>query len=348
MNPLSREQITNELNKFRDALGVPAVFGGAVDADGDMKLSVVGNRRRGGSEPATINDQVHIGSCLKMITATLFGTFVTDQMANWEMPVSELFPDLAEDIDPGWHQRPVWELFCCVSGMVANPPRQILTSGHLDTRPLAAQRTDLTKLALSKPPQKPGRFVYSNMGYIVMGAAIDRLSGASYEAALEARLLQPLGVTSAGFGPPPDVWGHKSKITFGGFALWKGESMDPARSESDNPSVMSSAGTMYLRCDDWAKLLRLYLINNNLPMVDPPIIERVLQMPKIKTAKMCMGWAPAELEGISFGAQGSNTLWAATTLMDADRRRAAFVVCNDGRSSVLGQSVHLAAKLLAH
>ena len=343
---MRQEARVHELTRFREKLGVPAVFGGVIDTEGNFDLDVVGVRRRGHAEAVTTSDRIHIGSCFKMITAALFGTFVSEHRANWDMAVTDLFPDLADSIAKGWHQRTVAELFYCLSGMRANPPRKLLLSGHIDDRPLTQQRTAMAKLALSKSPHKPGRFVYSNMSYIVMGAAIDRLSGTSFECALKQRILDPLGICSAGYGPPPEVWGHAPKFFIGGMAIFKGKPANPAESKSDNPPVLSSAGTLHLNCEDWAKLLRLFQCESQLGIIENEIIERVLRFPQYKGARMSMGWAPADLERVSFGTQGSNARWSATALIDDARRRVAFVVCNDGRSSVLRQSALLTHRLL--
>ena len=343
---MRNEARVEELNKFREKVRVPSVFGGVINVDGVVELNAVGVRRRGHTEAVTTNDKVHIGSCCKMITASLFGTFVSEHRAEWNMPVTELFPDLIDSIASGWQQRTVEELFYCLSGMVANPPRRLLSSNIFDPLPLPEQRTELTKLAFSKPPHKPGRFVYSNMSYVVMGAAIDRLSGNSFECALNSRLLEPLGINSAGYGAPPDVWGHAPKVFLSGHALFKGRPADPSVSKSDNPPVFSSAGTLHLNCTDWAKLLRLFQIESDQELVEDRIIDRILRKPENKAARMCMGWGPVEIDGLSYAAQGSNVYWSATALLDEERRHIAFVVCNDGRSSVLRDSVFLANRLL--
>ena len=343
---MRRKARVQELRKFRDNIGVPAILGGVIFANGELEADAVGIRRRGYPEEVHVSDAIHIGSCCKMITAVLFGTFVAEQRAAWEMPITELFPDLADSIAAGWQLRTVEELFHCLSGMVANPPRQVLNSGHTDARPLPQRRTELTELAFSKPPSKPGRFVYSNMSYIVMGAAIDRLSGVSFENALETRVLEPLGITSAGYGPPPVVWGHAPKVLLGGLALFKGKPAAPSESNSDNPPVLSSAGTLHLNCKDWAKILSLFLVDNKHGIVENHIIERILNAPQNKAARMSMGWAPVEYDGLSYAAQGSNLRWSATALMDDVRQRIAIVVCKDGRSRVLRQSVSLGNRLL--
>lgn len=343
---MQREARIRELSKFRDMTGVPAVLGGVISESGELELDAIGTRRRGHPEEVAASDRIHIGSCCKMITAVLFGTFVAEQRVDWEMPVTDLYPDLADSIAEGWHKRTVEELLHCLSGMKANPPRRFMTSGHTDTRTLSDQRTEITELAFSQPPHNPGGFVYSNMSYIVMGAAIDRLSGTSFERTLETRVLEPLGITSFGYGPPPEVWGHAPKVFLGGMALFKGKPADPSESESDNPPFFSSAGTPHLNCEDWAKLLRLFQAESNSGIVDRNIIERILKVPQDKAARMSMGWATVELDGLNYVAQGSNVRWSATVLMDEARRRIAMVVCNDGRSRVLSQSVLLAHQLL--
>ncbi|MFK7853328.1 MAG: serine hydrolase domain-containing protein [Granulosicoccus sp.] len=343
---MKRDKRIQEITRFREKLGIPAVFGGVIGAHGNLELDVVGVRRQGYPEAVTTSDQIHIGSCFKMMTATLFGLFVSDHQADWDMPVTELFPDLIDSIAPGWHQRTVAELFYCLGGMMTNPPRKLLVSGHNDDRSLPQQRTSLTRLAFSRPPHKPGRFAYSNMSYIVMGAAIDRLSGVNFESSLKIRILDPLGVCSAGYGAPPDVWGHSPRVFIGGAALFKGKPADPTESKSDNPPVLSSAGTLHINCADWARLLQLFQRDCDPGIVDNDIIERVLHLPQHKGARMSMGWAPASLQGVSFGAQGSNMRWSATALIDDAQRRIAIVVCNDGRSSVLTQSGYLAQQLL--
>ena len=63
--------------------------------------------------------------------------------------------------------------------------------------------------------------------------------------------------------------------------------------------------------------------------------------------RMLKGWARADLPGVSFGIQGSNTLWAAAAIVSEKRDRLSLVVCNDGRSRVVMKSALLAAELLA-
>lgn len=278
------------------------------------------------------------------MTAALFARLVEEGHTDWQATVGDLFPDLREHIHPGWCKRPIDELFYCRAGMRANPSIKSTLASWNDTRAVADQRSDMAVECMQAPPRNVGKFVYSNLSYIVIGAAIDRLTGASYESALERWLLDPLRITTLGYGPPRNIHGHGPRLRLGGVLLLKGPPKDPNDARSDNPAVFSSAGTLHLTLPDWAKFVRLFVTDGN-GLLQPSTIQHLLSEPP--EYRMTKGWGRAELPGVSYGVQGSNTAWAASAMLSEDRRRAALVVCNDGRSRVLYKSALLAAELLS-
>src|SRR5262249_60471162 len=53
-----------------------------------------------------------------------------------------------------------------------------------------------------KLQSKPGtKFAYSNMGYTLVGAMLERVGGRTWEELLRERVLVPLDLETAGFGP---------------------------------------------------------------------------------------------------------------------------------------------------
>ncbi len=234
----------------------------------------------------------------------------------------------------------------CRSGLRTNPTRAALKAGYVDDRPLTERRTDVVLQGLTSRPGNRGRFVYSNLGYIVIGAAIDRIAGVPFERVLHTELLTPLGITSLGFGPPPLVWGHAPRIQLGGLCLLRGKPANPASAESDNPPVLSSAGTMHLTIADWARFITLFTTEGG-GVLAPQTIRHLLRVPAGRGRPMAMGWVQApRLGGVSYGMQGSNTMWAATVLLDERLTKASMVVVNDGRTTVLTQSANLATQLI--
>lgn len=349
--PTPHEHVPHEpvpLERVRARRRIPALVAGTLDAT-RFDAEVVGTTTRGGTAPATLDDLWHIGSCTKSLTAALYGLLVQRGEAEWAAPVASLFGDLAGEIDPAWSHRTVDELLHCRAGVAANLPIRDLATWTADTRPLPQQRTDAALVALRPPPVRPGRFVYSNLSYLVVGAAIDRLTGTSWEQALADLLLTPLGVSSLGYGAPPRVLGHRGRLVLGPLAVLPGPPTDPAGGAGDNPPVMSAAGTAHLTVGDWARLLRAFLVDADGPLA-PATVDHLLAAPpgaQHAPGAMVMGWARADrAPGASYGMQGSNTFWAATALLSDDRRRAALVLANDGRTSVLTASARLALDLL--
>ena len=149
----------------------------------------------------------------------------------------------------------------CRSGMRANLPHSEMDRAWKDDRPLVNQRTDAVRFALSRPPRGRGAFRYSNLGYIVVGAAIDRLAAMSFEDALRKHLLDPLDIRSLGFGPPADICGHRPRLRLGSLCLGRGAPVNPNHGPSDNPAVMTTAGRLHLGLADWARFQHLFLSN---------------------------------------------------------------------------------------
>lgn len=322
---------------------VPGIGCATVGLDEHVQVEVLGVTRRGGQEAIDPADAWHIGSCAKAITAALYAKLVGDGRAAWDTPISDLFPDLRGSIDPGWSTPTVNELLTCRSGVRGNLTRAQTKAAYADQRPPVQQRTDAVIAALARPPHGHGRFVYSNLGYVVVGAAIDRLAGQPYESALQSLLLHRLGVRSAGFGPPPRIWGHRPRIQLGSICVGRGPGADPGELYSDNAPVLTPAGRLHLNVADWALVQRLFL--DGAGLIEPAALAQLLRLPADGRG-MAMGWASARLPGARLGMQGSNTSWAASALLAADGRRIAMAVTNDGRTSMLRATAFLAATLL--
>jgi CubicO group peptidase (beta-lactamase class C family) len=190
----------------RKRLGVPALGAAVLSADGTLASQVDGVRRRGRDEPATLEDQWHIGSCGKSMTAALYARLVEAGRASWSASIVELFGDL--DVHQSGSGVTIEHLLLCTSGAPANIDRRRFVAYLRDERPPVDQRTEVAAELFARAPQGTGEFRYSNPSYTVAGAAIERIAGEPYESALHAHLFQPLGITTAGFGPPPALRGH--------------------------------------------------------------------------------------------------------------------------------------------
>ncbi|MGW1027114.1 serine hydrolase domain-containing protein [Streptomyces sp. NPDC002577] len=68
------------------------------------------------------------------------------------------------------------------------------TKGAIPLSPLQAVRT-----ALAHPPTTRGAFAYSNTNYVVLGMVIEQVTGRSYAAEAERRIITPLHLTGTSF-----------------------------------------------------------------------------------------------------------------------------------------------------
>lgn len=334
------------LDAFVRVTGVPAAGVAIVDVDHPDQIvgvEVAGTTRRDGDERVTHDDAWHIGSCAKSLTAALYGRLVDRGRTEWEVALPDLFGDLADAVHPEWAGVTVDDLLTCRGGVAPNPDRRAMGAGYTDPRPGTEQRTSVVRNVLARSPRRAGRFRYSNLGYTVAGAIVDRVAGRPFEIALVEEVLDPLGVTTAGFGPPPRIHGHRPRVQVGSVCLGRGTPQEPGDVRSDNPALITPAGRLHLSLPDWARVQRLFL--DGAGLLDRATLERLLDLPADGRG-MSMGWADASrIAGVGLAMQGSNTSWAATAMMTPDRRRAALVVANDGRTSVLRASARLAAEL---
>ncbi len=306
----------------------------------------MGVRRRDGRDLARLSDRWHIGSCTKTFTAALWGRLVELGQAEWDMPLEQALADLADEMHPGWMDQTVDSVLWCRAGFKANLSPDQMKQAWEDSRPLADQRTDIAGQALGAPPDRPGEFRYSNLGLIVVGAVIDRLAGATFEQALDTHVLGPLGIETAGFGPPGEIWGHPARFRLGNLGLVAGPPADPSDPFSDNPAVYSAAGTMHITMADWAKFVRVFMVGGSNLLRDSTV-DRLLHTPLGGEYGMAMAWSRTRvLPGVGYAMQGSNTMWSTAALIDSNRRRAVLVACNDGRNRVLNGTARLAARLL--
>src|SRR4051812_33875208 len=91
---LSRIALAGEadLEAVRQKYHLPAI-GSLLIRDGKITSKIAGVRKVGDSTPATVDDQFHIGSCTKAMTATLLARYVEKGAIRWNETLAELFPE---------------------------------------------------------------------------------------------------------------------------------------------------------------------------------------------------------------------------------------------------------------
>jgi D-alanyl-D-alanine carboxypeptidase len=239
--------ISAELEVVRAKYKLPACASAVVKNGRITAIGASGLRRADEDIRVTIADCWHTGSCTKSMTATLVGVLVDAGKLRWDMAISEAFAGMP--CHAAWGKVTVWDVVTQRGGL-GNSPRIVWQEGGKPTA--QAQRESFARILLAKAPPEPvGKFAYSNAGYGLLGALIERASGNTYEEMLQAHIFVPLGLTSAGFGAaatPGKIdqpWGH-----------WRrGKRYVPVDPTPDNqfPPVLAPAACVHLSLTDFAR-----------------------------------------------------------------------------------------------
>jgi len=321
---LNRDERESQANAALDAQfaahAPPAMVAAVVGKNGLIWSGARGVRRAGFSEPATTDQLWHLGSNGKSMTAVLYARLVEQGRAKWGATLPELFPGAA--IDPALQAVTIDDLLCHRSGLAdqALLTREVMMAGHTDTRSTRDQRVDFAAMALGKAPTGTrAAFAYSNCGYILAGAAIERLVDRSWEETIKAEVFDPLGMGSVGHGAPQgdNPWGHRPT----GDTLVP---VDPARF-ADNPPPFGPAGRMHMTIADYGKFLGLYLTAGG-GLLRPETITRLTTPPEGAPPPYAYGWGVQP--GPRLAHDGSNTMWHATARVFPARGVAVVSIAN--------------------
>ncbi|RPI77084.1 MAG: class A beta-lactamase-related serine hydrolase, partial [Desulfobacteraceae bacterium] len=242
--------IAKMLEQVRQKHAVPAMAAAVITSKRLQKIATAGIRKWGTNVSVTQEDLWHLGSDTKIMTSTLAAILIEQGKLKWTSTVSEIFPELVDSFYPDNKQVSLLQLLSHRAGLPAN----LTYSKLLKYGTVQQQRIEAVKKGLSqKPLSAPGsEYLYSNLGYIIAGAMIERVTGISWEDALKKHIFLPLGMESAGFGglgTPGQIdqpWGHKSS----------GKPFYTNGPLADNLPALGPSGAVHCSIQDWGKFIQ--------------------------------------------------------------------------------------------
>lgn len=321
--PLVGDQaVTSVLKPIRQKSGVPAMAAAVVTSKAVEFVGAVGVRKRGTDVPVALTDQWHLGSDTKAMTATLIARLVERGQLKWDTTLATVFPELAPQMHPDFQKVTLLHLLSHRAGLPAN-----LTLAKYLGDDVMALRLRAVREELAKPPlHAPGsKYLYSNLGYIIAGAVVEKITGQSWERAMSSQLFEPLQMKSVGFGgtgtrgqidqPWPHTANGKPTVA-NGFAV-------------DNPPVMGPAGRVHCTIQDWAKFIEDQLRGDRgEPALLKPEAYQKLHAPPFG-GDYALGWLCAARSwggGKVLNHAGDNTMNFANVWV-APKRDFAILVC---------------------
>lgn len=317
-----------------DAGEFPAVA--AIAMSGQVtRYGAVGTRRAGGPHRLQISmfDRFAIGSMTKSMTATLAGILVQQGMIQWDVTLYEVLPELALGGLADYRNVTLRDLVTHSSGLYPGTTEEQIAAIPPLTGSPRQQREQFAQWAVTIPPAiVPGdQTEYSNGGYVVAGAMLERVMNQAYEQLMEKHLFRPLGI-SPKFAVPAasdDInqpWPHlRDPVTNAWTAI------DPRSEELYYPPFANPSGAVSLRLYEFAAYMKMHLLalQGNTRQIISPDTARLLHTEVLELQSL--GWVVTlddSSRPISFTAGSDEYSFYGMMAISADRDRAAIVLTN--------------------
>ena len=304
---------------------VPGMVAALIDGDTILAIGAAGVRRRGDAQKVTINDRFHIGSCTKAMTATLDAMLVDEGKLSWDRTLAQAFPELKNKMHEQYRAVTLEQLLTHRGGMPGDIMKDPVWEKLWAYRgpPMGSRKLLLENIVVKAPEAPPGeKFIYSNTGFSIAGHMAERAMNKSWEQLLAEKLFKPLGMKSAGFGPP----GTRNALTEPRGHTQDGKPVEPGPA-GDNPAGIGPGGIVHCTIGDWAKFVGLHVSQNKL--LKPETFKK-LHTP---VGTYAMGWGVTKRDwakGPVLTHSGSNTMWYAVVWASPTDNFAVLVMCNQG------------------
>ena len=253
---------------------------GLIDAHGRRFISE-GSFDQVDDRPVGHDTLFEMGSITKVFTATLLTQAVERGEVKLSDPVAKYLPASVHVPERGGKQITLQDLAQHVSGL----PRMPTNFAPKDPENPYADYTDDQLFAFlnsySLPRDIGSKWEYSNLGAGLLGEALARREGMSYEALLKTRILDPLGMTSSGITLTPD---EKARFAIGHDAYLR-------RAPYWDLAALAGAGALRSDADDMLTFLAANIGLTKTPLksaMDATLA--VKRIPNLPDNEQALGW----------------------------------------------------------
>ena len=169
------------------------------------ELVVVGKNKTKDGVLLNKQSQFQIASCTKSFTALLVASYVEEGLINWDTKISDVFADM--NIHSDYQEITISQILSHSAGLPQFwTDEEVFNIQNIIPKlrgSTSEKRKIFTKWNLSRQaPFIAGEHNYSNGGYIIIAAMLEKLTGKPYEELMEERVFIPLEINSAKFGYP--------------------------------------------------------------------------------------------------------------------------------------------------
>ncbi len=336
------------LESIRVEERLPALAAAVIINGNIYAAAAVGTRKFGSENWVTIDDSFLIASCSKAFTATLAAVLIEKGELSWNTTLREAYPNL--DMRKEYETITLVQLLSHRAGLPEwidhltskTTNDQFVKNWWVDRKlPMEMRSRYIEETVKQELVDEPDNSVYySNSGYIMAGAMLEEISGKSYEQLMLDEIFKPLGLHTAGFGPPVKFssayqpFGHKVS----------GWSLKPII--KDFPVYMAPTAGIHVSIEDWAEFVLFHLkpeINGKM-LLKNEVLER-LHTPLnivdwredaeengygVPSLNYALGWYTLDIGGKKglLWHPGGNTGFIAQVIMDPNQNNAILIVTN--------------------
>jgi len=195
--------------------------------------------------PNAPSTKFRLGSVTKQFTAASVLLLQERGKLSVTDPVSKYLSDLPA----AWSKITIFQLLNHTSGI----PNFTAAKEYESIEPFSKKPMEVVALVKDKPLEfeSGSRFNYSNTGYVLLGALIEKVSGESYDAFLRKNIFDPLGMKDSGYDWNATVLPNRAA----GYARGKN---GVTNASYINMSVPQGAGALYSTTGDllrWQRAL---------------------------------------------------------------------------------------------
>ncbi len=236
----------------RERTQIPGLAAAVVRDGTIVAVGVAGVREAGKPELIQPGDPFLVASCTKLMTQLLISRLVQEGRLRVDSTLAQLLP--GAKLRPEYAKATLGDLLGHTAGLPAYTritPRDTPIVFELKGSPKEKRDGFVSHLVQENPAGAVGSdFLYSNAGFVALGNIAENATGIPWEALIQEKVFQPLGVRSATIGFPVGVpanalpKGHNR--TPNGFA--------PAKYEPPNDGLLAPAGGICLPIEDFARI----------------------------------------------------------------------------------------------
>jgi D-alanyl-D-alanine carboxypeptidase len=248
---------TSKAERFRQGIaelhrkyGVPGFVVTVFSTRGLEAAEAIGVKRVGQPARLELSDRFYIASNAKPLTATLAGTMVDAGRIAWTTTPAEVWPSHARRMDPRLRRVTLAQLLSNKGGIQPfTSDTEIAAAPHFVGTPRQQREAFAKWILAGSPASEIGKFRYSNAGFGLAAAMIEKVADQSWEELLRERVFQPLAMSSCGFGWPSTTGDQPRGHRLAGNTYAE----QPETSRAGLPAWLAPAGDVHCSVPDLAR-----------------------------------------------------------------------------------------------